>query len=95
MRDNRGMGRFEAEVDGELAVVEYRLGDEVIILTHTEVPEALEGKGVGSRLVGSVMAHIRERGMKIAPICPFVTSWLRRHPEHHDLVHANFRYMMG
>lgn len=74
--------RFELHLERGIAYSEYminKLG--VIYLTHTEVPIALEGKGVGSALIQKVLHHIREEGLKMAPLCPFVAAYLKRHPE--------------
>jgi predicted GNAT family acetyltransferase len=56
------------------------------VLVHTDVATSAEGKGVGSRLVEGALADIRERGLRVVPICPFVADYIRRHPEHADLV---------
>jgi hypothetical protein len=74
--------RFEIHLEGGVAYTEYminKLG--VIYLTHTEVPVAMEGKGVGSALIQKVLHHIREEGLKMAPLCPFVAVYLKRHPK--------------
>ena len=74
--------RFELRLDPGVAYVEYLQNQQgVIYLTHTEVPETLEGKGVGSVLLRKVFSHIRELKVKIAPLCPFVAAYLKRHPE--------------
>ncbi len=74
--------RFELGLDGGTAYVEYILNQQgTIYLTHTEVPVALEGKGIGSTLVNKVLDHIREEGLKMAPLCPFIAVFLERHPE--------------
>lgn len=78
--------RFEAEVDGGLAVLDYRSEDGRLILDHTGVPEAAEGKGVGSALARAALEHARVEGLRVTVHCPFVRSWLRRHPEYHDLL---------
>lgn len=56
-------------------------------LFHTEVDGAYEGYGVGSALVDAALAMAREAGVRIRPTCPFVAAYLKRHPEHHDIVH--------
>jgi len=74
--------RFELHLPGGISYTEYiinKLG--VIYLNHTEVPVALEGKGVGSALIRKVLHHIREERLKMAPLCPFVAVYLKRHPE--------------
>lgn len=92
--DNPEAGRFEARLGGATAVSEYKLASDVMIFTHTEVPQELEGKGVGSALVRGALDHARAHGYKVAPICPFVAAWIRRHSEYGDLIHPRFRYMV-
>lgn len=81
-------GRYLATVDGAPAgFAEYRLTDELIVFTHTEVDPAFEGRGVGSALVTSALDQVRAEGVrKVLPLCPFVKAWLGRHPDYLDLV---------
>jgi hypothetical protein len=58
----------------------------VITLVHTEVPPALEGKGIGSALVRGVLDLVRGRGLKVVATCPFVAAYMGRHPEYNDLL---------
>jgi predicted GNAT family acetyltransferase len=86
--DNPELHRFEARVDGAVAgMIVYReRPDDRLVLLHTEVDEALEGKGIGSRLAAGALDDIRSRGLTITPVCPFVSAYLKRHPEYADLV---------
>lgn len=85
--DNPAAGRFEARVGGELAgAAFYRLRDGVLAFTHTEVADAHEGQGVGSRLAAAALAEARARGLAVRPFCPFIRGYIERHPEHLDLV---------
>lgn len=86
VRDNPQRARFEAEVDGHVAVAEYELSPGVITFTHTVVPEALGGRGVGSALVRAALASARARGLKVVPKCEFFAAWFSRHPEDQDLL---------
>lgn len=86
VRDNPALNRFEAEVDGRLAVADYVLGEGIITFTHTGVPSELEGRGVGSALVRAGLAAARSRGLKVVPRCPFFAAWFKRHPEESDLL---------
>ncbi|MEZ4778402.1 MAG: GNAT family N-acetyltransferase [Flavobacteriaceae bacterium] len=80
--DNSQKKRFEALVEGHTAIIEYiRAKDGIIYLTHTEVPKELGGKGVGSALVKGVLERIESEGLTLAPLCPFVAAYLKRHPE--------------
>jgi uncharacterized protein len=64
----------------------YRREPGTVVLIHTDVDPAYEGQGLGSRLVAGAIADVRSRGLKLVPLCPFVARYLRRHPEHQDLV---------
>lgn len=82
---NEGRERFEAEVDGGLALLTYAEMDGKLALLHTEVPPELEGRGLGGRLVETALRHARDQGQKVLPFCPFVKTYLERHPEYQDL----------
>ena len=87
VKDNPAMGRFEMTSGGAVAFVEYeRAGDDRIALLHTEVPEALSGQGVGSKLVRGVLDRIRAEGARVVPRCEFVAAYVERHPEYRDLL---------
>ncbi|NOY99859.1 MAG: N-acetyltransferase [Chloroflexi bacterium] len=78
--------RFEIHAGGHTAVLDYRLDGNVIMFTHTGVPPALEGQGVGSRIVRAGLEYAREQGHQVVPACSFVAAYIRRHPEYQDLV---------
>jgi len=82
---NPGAHRFEARVDGHLGLAEYRLLPGVMQMTHTEVPPALQGRGVAAALVQHALAHARSQGLKIDARCSYVRGYMERHPETHDL----------
>ena len=93
--DNQADHQFEVSLDGKTAFAEYRLVHGGIILPHTEVPAAFEGKGVASRLAQFAMQYARDRGLKVIPLCPFMAAYMKRHPETHDLVHPLYRERLG
>ena len=83
--ENLQKKRFELHIGDQMAYVDYiinKLG--IIYLTHTEVPVGLEGNGVGSAIVSKVLEYIRHNNLKMAPLCPFVAAYLKRHPEAAD-----------
>jgi hypothetical protein len=86
IRDNTEKHRFELDADGGTALLIYHLEPGAITLVHTEVPEALEGKGVGSAIVRGVLDLVRARGLKLVVKCPFVAAYMKRHPEYDDLL---------
>lgn len=95
VRDNPEAQRFEVEVDGLLAVAEYRLPRGAILFSHTEVPEPLEGRGIGKALVLAGLQAARDRELKVIPVCRFFAAYMQRHPETHDLVHPDYRRVLG
>ena len=84
--DNPAMSRFEMASGGAVAFIEYRAEGERIVLTHTEVPEALSGQDVGSKLVRGVLDRVRVEGSKVVPRCELVAACVGRHPEYRDLL---------
>jgi uncharacterized protein len=93
--NNKAANRYEARVQDELAVLEYHSSANVIILNHTEVPQQLEGKGVGSFLIKHVLDEARANQYSVVPMCPFVAVYIRRHQEYRDLVPERFLYMVS
>ena len=77
--DNHDAGRFEMTVDGHLAELRYQLDGERLVLTHTEVPEELEGQGLGGTLVKAALERASRDRLRIVPQCPFARDWLERH----------------
>ena len=89
---NESKHRFELAVDGHVAFIEYILNKEdIMFLTHTEVPPALEGKGVGSSIVLQALKYIKEKNYTLAPLCPFVAKYLRKHPEWQSLLARGYK----
>ena len=95
VRDNRDATRFEAAVDGQVAVVEYNLIKDGIVVAHTEVPSPLEGRGIAGRLFAAVIATARHEARRVIPVCPVFALWLRRHPETHDVIDPSYRHALG
>ncbi len=85
--DNPQLRRFEAHLDGRLAgFAAYERVDGRVVFTHTEVDDAFAGRGVGGALADGALAAVRAEGAKAVPLCPFVSSYIDRHPELADLV---------
>ncbi|MDR3524997.1 MAG: GNAT family N-acetyltransferase [Acetobacteraceae bacterium] len=78
--------RYELVVDNWTAYVTYERKGNRIVLLHTLVPAALEGKGVGTALARSTLEQIRRQGLLVAPECPFIAGFIKRHPEFQDIV---------
>jgi predicted GNAT family acetyltransferase len=96
VRDNPERHRFEADLgDGSVAFAEYTLPTGKIMFTHTEVPAAHEGQGIGSALIRFALASARDRKLQVIPICPFFAAYMKKHPEEQDLLDPAFRHALG
>jgi predicted GNAT family acetyltransferase/glutaredoxin len=79
--------RYELRLDRRLiGLLAYRRRDGRIAFTHTEIVPACEGRGFGSRLVAAALDAARSEGLAVVPLCPFVASYIERHPEYRELV---------
>jgi predicted GNAT family acetyltransferase len=79
-------GRFEIVQEGHVAYLEYNLAGKVLQLIHSEVPEALRGRGMAAELAQSALEWAREHGAKVDVICPSVAAYIEKHPEYSDLL---------
>jgi predicted GNAT family acetyltransferase len=86
VRNNPSLNRFELDLDGATAAAYYKLSPGVITFTHTEVPAAMSGHGIGSQLVRGALEAARAQGLKVVPKCPFVSAYMAKHPEFNDLL---------
>jgi len=86
VRDNPALHRYELDADGHTAVSYYQREPGVITFTHTEVPQELSGRGIGSALVRGALEAARAEGLKVVAKCPFVSAYIASHPEFADLL---------
>src|SRR6266404_229705 len=87
VRDNAQELRYELIDDSGAMIgeIRYVLEPGAVALVHTEVDPEFQGHGLFGELVQGAMNDLRERGLKMIPVCPYVRAWLRRHPEQADL----------
>jgi predicted GNAT family acetyltransferase len=85
VHDNKAQSRFELNVEGAIAFANYRLAPSTVVITHTETPRALRGRGIASALVKGALELIRADGLKVVAGCGFVVDYLQKHPEFSDL----------
>jgi predicted GNAT family acetyltransferase len=86
MIDNQALHRFEITENGLTVFCNYRLRDDVLLLTHVEADPALRGSGAAGRLMQAIVAHARAEGFKLAPRCSYAVIWFKRHPEAADVL---------
>ena len=92
---NAATHRFEAYLEGETAFTEYVIHEGAMVLPHTVVPPAFEGRGVGSALAKAALGYAREQGLRVKPVCPFIAGYIVKHPEWQDLLDPVFREKRG
>ena len=96
--DNPAASRYELHVGSELAgIVTYQLRkhDTVISLLHTEVEPAFQGAHLATHLARYSLDDARGRGLSVLPFCPYVASWIKKHPDYADLVPQDRRADFG
>ena len=94
--DNPEKQRFEVDLgDGSMAIADYTVRHGKIIFTHTKVPSAHEGQGIGSALVRFALAAARERKLQVVPICPFFAAYIQSHETEQDLLDPAYRQILG
>lgn len=86
---NTAAQRYEARIDRYLAVAEYHRNGDTIAFTHTEVPSTLRGRGIASKLVHAALEEARAQHLTVVPLCSFVASYIRRHPEYMSLLQSS------
>lgn len=78
---------FEYSTNGQTAYIEYyQVGQRKIYLTHTKVPEQLQGQGIGSKLVEHTLSHIKKEELSLIPLCSFVKTYIKRNPGYKKLL---------
>ena len=86
--NNEEARRFEATVDNLRAIVTYRRLPDRIVFNHTEVPPPLEGKGLAAKLARAALDFARANHLRVVPLCPYVSSFMRKHREYQELLSA-------
>ena len=88
--NNEKNQRFEMPVGDGLAVIVYRWQNGKLALMHTEVPPEAEGKGIAAKLAKFAFEQAKQQQRKVLVYCPYISSYLRRHPEYEELVEKDY-----
>jgi predicted GNAT family acetyltransferase len=87
IENNEADSRWEAKLDGRVVgFVEYKARPDHVTLIHTEVNPEFEGQGIASRLARTVLDDAVARGQRMTLYCPFITSYVARHPEYQQYI---------
>ncbi|RLZ11426.1 GNAT family N-acetyltransferase [Faecalibacter macacae] len=87
---NDATNRFELNVDGFIAFIDFKQVDQLIKLIHTEVPEELGGRGVAAALVEKTLVYLETNNFTLYPYCPYVYAYIKKHPEWKRVVDSTF-----
>ena len=79
VRHNQSANRYETDVNGVLAVAEYRLDGALIVFTHTFVPPELRGHGIAEALIRTALQDAKVQGLRVKAECSYVAAFIRRH----------------
>ena len=82
--------RFETIVGNDLAYIDYRWNKGAIVIMHTFVPVPYREKGVAAAMAKFALDYIKEKNLKLVVYCPYITWYMKRHPEYsHLLLNSN------
>lgn len=91
IRRDEAAGRYEAELaDGSLAVLNYRVRDGEMLVTHTQTPVKHQGRGIAGRLTRFALDDALERNLRLVPYCPYTAHFIRQNPEYEKHVADHF-----
>jgi uncharacterized protein len=82
---NPAESRFELPLGNDLAMVEYMLHGKNISFTHTEVPQAHEGKGYANQLARAALEYAKDNDLLVNAVCPFIKLYIQRHTEYQSI----------
>jgi predicted GNAT family acetyltransferase len=86
VRNNPTEGRFEVQLGDKIGQIVYYLEGQSIVFVHTEVPREYGGQGIADKMATTALEYARSEHLKVVPLCPFMSSYIRRHPEYRSLV---------
>lgn len=86
IRHHPSAHRFNTVVEGYEALLDYHLDGDQMVITHTNVPDAIGGRGIASELVQAAFERARAQGWKVRPQCSYAAAWAERHPEFSQLL---------
>lgn len=78
--------RFVEAFEGGEVFADYAIRGQTRAILHVEADPALRGSGASGRFMAHLVEHARAEGLKLTPICGYAIAWLKRHPEHADVL---------
>lgn len=87
---NEERKRFEIEIEGHYAFINYKEDGHQITLVHTETDPKLSGKGTTTAVLEKILLYLKNNKLSFTPFCPFVFTYIKKHPEWKYLVDKEF-----
>jgi predicted GNAT family acetyltransferase len=87
--NNEALHNFELIIDDARSFIDYKQKGDKVYLIHTEVPHEMEGKGIAPALVEKTFIYLEQHNLKIVPLCTYMVTYLKRHPEWNRLLVDN------
>lgn len=87
---NEEKKRFEIEIDGHFAFIDYKEPGDKMALIHTETDPELQGKGAASAVVEKTLHYLDANNIILLPYCPYVFAYIKKHPEWKRIVSPKF-----
>ncbi|WP_452221225.1 GNAT family N-acetyltransferase [Lacinutrix salivirga] len=88
---NEDKKRFEIEIDGHFAFIDYKEYGSQIALVHTETDPELSGKGAAAAVVEKTLHYLEDNNIALLPFCPYVFAYIKKHPEWKRIVSPKFK----
>jgi uncharacterized protein len=86
IRLDQDQQRFVMEVDGHECELGFSRDGNIASMNHVRVPDAVGGRGLAGQLTRHALDWARDEGLKVRPVCPYVATWIERHPDYQGLV---------
>jgi len=88
VKNNQAEQQYEIRSGRDIAVLVYERNGDSIAYLHTGVPESMEGHGIASKLAHVALEEAHEQHLTVVPYCPFVRTYIQRHPKYMSLLTA-------
>lgn len=88
---NEDKKRFEIEIDGHFAFIDYKEFGSQMALVHTETEPELRGKGAATAVVEKMLTYHEDNNVMVLPFCPYIFAYIKKNPEWKRVVSPKFK----
>lgn len=85
---NQAENRFEIQLDGQLAKLDYMENGDTIVMTHVGVPIEFRGHGIAAIITKAGLDYAKSKSLRVIPMCSYVAAYLRRNPQYIELTRS-------